>query len=165
VLENLQEWPRTKPREVLRSANRNARGSHESRNRNSGDEQEVSDARFLWVFTRTPSFAAPWIEKESSASGSARNRDAPRVRQQMKNVVTSNSQDRIPQLVNTGRAAEILGRAPATLKRWRYEGIGPDYVEMEGRVSYDVAVLLEYIRQNTRVPSVRAAMEESRGDL
>ena len=72
---------------------------------------------------------------------------------------------RVPRLVNTRRAAEILGRSPATLKRWRYEGIGPDYVEMEGRVSYDVAVLLEYIRQNTRVPSVRAAMEESREAL
>lgn len=73
-----------------------------------------------------------------------------------------NRQERIPQLVNTTKAAEILGRSPATLKRWRYEGIGPDYVEMESRISYDVAVLLEYIRQNTRVPSVRAAMEESR---
>jgi hypothetical protein len=79
--------------------------------------------------------------------------------------VSSTRQDRIPELVNTRKAAEILGRSPATLKRWRYEGIGPDYVEMEGRVSYDVAVLLEYIRQNTRVPSVRAAMEESREAL
>jgi hypothetical protein len=48
---------------------------------------------------------------------------------------------------------------------WRYEGIGPDYVEMEGRASYDVAVLLEYIRQNTRVPSLPAAMEEAREGL
>ncbi len=79
--------------------------------------------------------------------------------------MSSTRQDRIPELVNTRKAAEILGRSPATLKRWRYEGIGPDYVEMEGRVSYDVAVLLEYIRQNTRVPSVRAAMEESREAL
>jgi len=79
--------------------------------------------------------------------------------------VNSNRQDRIPQRVNTEKAAEILGRSPATFKRWRYEGIGPDYVAMEGRVSYDVAVLLEYIRQNTRVPSVRAAMEEAREAL
>ena len=71
----------------------------------------------------------------------------------------------IPELVNPRQAAEILNRSPNTLKRWRYEGIGPDYVEIEGRVSYDVAVLLEYIRQNTRVPSVRAYMEESRGAL
>ncbi len=66
----------------------------------------------------------------------------------------------LPQLVNTARAAQILGRSPNTLKRWRYEGVGPDYVEIQARVSYDVAVLAEYIRQNTRTPSVRAALEE-----
>lgn len=76
-----------------------------------------------------------------------------------------NCQGRIPQLVNTRKAAEILGRSPATLKRWRYEGIGPEYVEMERRVSYDVEALLEFIRENTRTPSVRAALEESRGAL
>lgn len=72
---------------------------------------------------------------------------------------------RIPRLVNTRKAAEILGRSPYTLKRWRYEGVGPAYVEIEGRVSYDVAVLIEYINENTRVPSVRAYMEESREAL
>jgi hypothetical protein len=71
-----------------------------------------------------------------------------------------NHQDRIPQLVGTRRAAEILGRSPATLKRWRYEGVGPDYVELERRISYDVEVLAQYIRQNTRTPSVRAAREK-----
>jgi len=68
-------------------------------------------------------------------------------------------QERMPRLVNTRKAAEILGRSPATLKRWRYEGVGPAYVEIERRVSYDVAVLIEYVNENTRVPSVRAAME------
>jgi predicted site-specific integrase-resolvase len=68
----------------------------------------------------------------------------------------------IPQLVNTHKAAEILGRSAATLKRWRYEGIGPNWIELEGRVSYDVNVLLDYIQKNTRVASVRAAMEEAR---
>lgn len=71
----------------------------------------------------------------------------------------------VPRLVNTREAAEILGRSPATLKRWRYEGVGPAYVEIEGRVSYDVAVLIEYINVNTRVPSVRAYMEDSREAL
>ena len=42
-----------------------------------------------------------------------------------------------------GRAAEILGRSPATLKRWRYEGIGPEYVEIGGRVRYDQDSVLE----------------------
>lgn len=68
----------------------------------------------------------------------------------------------IPELVDTKRAAEILGRSVATLKRWRHEGIGPNWIEIEGRVSYDVAVLLEFIRKSTRVASVRAAMEEAR---
>jgi len=36
------------------------------------------------------------------------------------------------------------------------------FPEMEGQVSYDVGVLLEYIRRNTRVASVRARMEEAR---
>ena len=74
----------------------------------------------------------------------------------------SREEQDIPKLINTKKAAEILGRSPNTLKRWRYEGIGPAYVEIEGRVSYDVAVLIEYINANTRVPSVRAYMEESR---
>ncbi len=68
----------------------------------------------------------------------------------------------IPELVDTHRAAEILGRSSATLKRWRYEGVGPNWIEMEGRVSYDVNVLLDFIQKNTRVASVRAAMEEAR---
>jgi len=68
----------------------------------------------------------------------------------------------MPQLVNTRRAAEILGRSAATLKRWRAEGVGPNWIELQGRVSYDVNVLLEYIQKNTRVASVRAAMEEAR---
>ncbi len=68
----------------------------------------------------------------------------------------------MPHLVNTHEAAEILGRSAATLKRWRGEGVGPNWRELQGRVSYDVNVLLEYIQRNTRVASVRAALEESR---
>ncbi len=68
----------------------------------------------------------------------------------------------MPELVTTRRAAEMLGRSAATLKRWRYEGSGPNWILIKGRVSYDVNVLLEYIQQNTRVASVRAAMEETR---
>lgn len=60
-------------------------------------------------------------------------------------------------------AAEILCRSPATLERWRCEGTGPCWIEIEGRVSYDVAVLLEYITKNTRTPSVRAVLEDARG--
>lgn len=68
----------------------------------------------------------------------------------------------MPRLITTREAAEVLGKSAATLRRWRYEGIGPDYVAIEGSVMYDVAVLEEYVRKNTRVPSVRAAMENAR---
>ncbi len=68
----------------------------------------------------------------------------------------------IPDLVDTRHAADILNKSVPTLKRWRYLGIGPDWIEMEGTIRYDVAVLLEYIRKNTRVASVRAAMEDAR---
>ena len=68
----------------------------------------------------------------------------------------------IPQLVNTHEAAEILGRSAATLKRWRAEGVGPNWIELNGRVSYDVSVLLRYIQENSRVASVRARMEKAR---
>jgi hypothetical protein len=54
-------------------------------------------------------------------------------------------QPNIPHLVRTRGVAQILTRSPATLKRWRYEGIGPNWIELEGRVSYDVAVLRDYI--------------------
>lgn len=68
----------------------------------------------------------------------------------------------LPHLITAEKAGEILGRSAATLKRWRYEGIGPDWIEIEGRVRYDVNVLLEFIKKNTRVASVRAALEEPR---
>ena len=67
-----------------------------------------------------------------------------------------------PQLVDTRKAAQIVGRSPNTLKRWRYEGFGPEYVVIHRRVRYDMAVLLEFVRKNVRVPSVRAALETTR---
>ena len=69
-------------------------------------------------------------------------------------------QDESPELLNTRQAAELLGRSAATLKRWRYQGIGPDWIEISRRVSYDKKVLLEFIQQHTKKPSVRAHVEE-----
>jgi hypothetical protein len=71
----------------------------------------------------------------------------------------------VPQLVNTNEAAKILGRSPATLKRWRLEGMGPNFIQIHNRVRYDVNVLLEYIQQHTKKPSVRAALEASLGTV
>jgi hypothetical protein len=49
----------------------------------------------------------------------------------------------VPHLETTRRAAQILTRPPATLKRWRHGGIGRNWIDLDGRVSYDVAVLLD----------------------
>lgn len=65
-------------------------------------------------------------------------------------------------LINTKQAAEMLGLPEGTLKGWRSREIGPTWVKMGRDVRYDVAELLDYIRKNTHVPSVRA-MEERRG--
>lgn len=74
----------------------------------------------------------------------------------------SRPQDSVPHLVDTKEAAKILGRSPATLKRWRAENIGPGFVVIEGRISYDLKTLLEYLKRNTRVTSAWANSEESR---
>ena len=67
-------------------------------------------------------------------------------------------------LLTTVDAARILSVNPDTLRRWRYEGIGPDYVKLgngpKAQVRYDEAVLEAYIRENTRVPSVRDRANE-----
>lgn len=67
--------------------------------------------------------------------------------------------------VATLAAAEIVGRSPDTLKRWRYEGVGPEYIVFRGRVRYDIRVLTRFNEENTRMPSVRAAMEANREDF
>jgi hypothetical protein len=66
---------------------------------------------------------------------------------------------------STKVAARIVGRSPAKLKRWRYEGICPAYTVTFKRVHYDVEVLLTFNEENTRLPSVLAAEEAERGDL
>ena len=64
------------------------------------------------------------------------------------------AQKQIPELVNTRRAAEILCRSAATLKRWRYEGVGPSWIQLRGRVFYDVSVLLDFIKKGVRTPAI-----------
>jgi hypothetical protein len=49
-----------------------------------------------------------------------------------KETISAVKQFAIPELVDTHRAAEILGRSANTLKSRRAEGVGPDYVEIAG---------------------------------
>lgn len=41
--------------------------------------------------------------------------------------MSADLQQRIPHLVNTRKAADILGRSPDTLERWRYEDAGAGF--------------------------------------
>jgi hypothetical protein len=67
--------------------------------------------------------------------------------------------------VSTKQAAEMLGTTVGTLKSWRSRGLGPKWVKLGAAVRYDVEELLDFIKRNTRVPSVRALVEERRGAL
>jgi hypothetical protein len=47
--------------------------------------------------------------------------------------------------LNTAKAAAYLQVSPRTMQRWRREGVGPEYLRMEGRIYYTVADLDEYL--------------------
>ena len=46
--------------------------------------------------------------------------------------------------VNDVRAAEILGLSPQTLRNWRSQSRGPDYVRIGRAVRYRVGDLIEF---------------------
>jgi hypothetical protein len=71
----------------------------------------------------------------------------------------------VKKLIPTREAAEMLGTTEGTLKSWRSRGIGPKWVKLGTAVRYDVGELLDFIKRNTRVPSVRALVEDHRGAL
>ena len=51
--------------------------------------------------------------------------------------------------VNTRRAAAALGVAESTMKRWRMEGRGPEYIRSEtGRIRYLTIEVLTYREQH-----------------
>ena len=54
----------------------------------------------------------------------------------------------LPRLLNSKQAAEVLGVAVYTLRKWRMLGQGPRAVKVEGAVRYDPADLQAYIERN-----------------
>jgi predicted DNA-binding transcriptional regulator AlpA len=71
----------------------------------------------------------------------------------------------VTKLIETKQAAEMLGTTEGTLKSWRSRGSGPKWVKLGAAVRYDVEELLDFIKRNTRVPSVRALVEDRRAAL
>lgn len=63
-------------------------------------------------------------------------------------------------------AAEWLGLKEITLREWRSDQKGPPYIAISARcVRYALDDLIQWRNDRRHVPSVRAAMEESRGSI
>jgi hypothetical protein len=61
---------------------------------------------------------------------------------------------RIMNLLSTKEAAAFLHKPAGTLRYWRSIGFGPRY-KLGKTVLYDEAELVDFVRSNTIVPSVR----------
>lgn len=62
-------------------------------------------------------------------------------------------------LMTPKQAAEMLQKPVGTMKRWRVEGIGPNYVKIGRDVRYKLSDLEAYIDEHTHVSAVREIME------
>jgi hypothetical protein len=61
-------------------------------------------------------------------------------------------------LLSPEQVAEILGKNPDTLRRWRKRGIGPRYFVLDGHtVRYSVKDLEEYLSQHAPATPGHAA--------
>lgn len=58
----------------------------------------------------------------------------------------------IESFMNEHAAAELLGIAAQTLRRWRWAGKGPSYVKVGHAVRYAPAALAAFIDRSTVTP-------------
>ena len=63
-------------------------------------------------------------------------------------------------LLTTAEAAAFLHKPAGTLRYWRAVGAGPCYVKMGKTVLYEEAELVDFVKSNTDVPSVRTEARE-----
>ena len=63
-------------------------------------------------------------------------------------------------LLTTAEAAAFLHKPAGTLRYWRAVGAGPCYVKMGKTVLYEEAELVDFVKSNTVVPSVRTEARE-----
>jgi len=68
-------------------------------------------------------------------------------------------------LQTTQQVSAMLNVPAGTLRYWRKMGVGPAWVKLEGTIRYNSVDVEEYVRRNTRQPSVRAHVEEQRVHL
>jgi hypothetical protein len=58
-------------------------------------------------------------------------------------------------ILDSGEAAEYLGREIETLANWRYKGFGPPYIKADRKISYLISDLDEWLNAH-RVEPERA---------
>lgn len=71
----------------------------------------------------------------------------------------------IPQLVSEVRAAEIMATQAGTLRYWRHQGKGPNFIRLGGRIKYDLVEVVAFIDRHRHSLSVRASIGGSNGAL
>lgn len=69
------------------------------------------------------------------------------------------------QLITEKHAAEIIATPPGTLRYWRHQGKGPNYVRLGGRIKYDLAEVIAFVDRHRHTFSVRASIGEKNGNL
>lgn len=62
-----------------------------------------------------------------------------------------------PRLISPGEAAERLGRTPATLRNWRWKGVGPAYVRFGNRAHYTEEAIARWIAAHETDPEANGA--------
>jgi hypothetical protein len=67
----------------------------------------------------------------------------------MKRSSETRSPDVLPQLLTSREASCLLRRSVATLKRWRQARRGPEFFAINGRISYSLSAVLEFLDQHT----------------
>ena len=58
----------------------------------------------------------------------------------------------MPELVNTDRAAALLGLSPFTLRQWRNDNAGPAFIRQGRKVQYDTRDLADWFDRCRHTP-------------
>ena len=61
----------------------------------------------------------------------------------------------MPELVNTDRAAALLGLSPYTLRQWRNDNAGPAFIRQGRKIQYDTRDLAEWFERCRHTPDTQ----------
>ena len=58
-------------------------------------------------------------------------------------------------MLNTVEAGAFLNVKPGTMAAWRFRGVGPQFIRLEGQIFYRKSILERYLRDSVVVTSGR----------